>query len=131
MRLAYTTLRREYKRLLIKKKGIMIEHTRVVFKNRFKKRQISLKKGLEIIYRLPFAGFIRSDRLWWWRNYIDWIKYVPIEYPNKGMLMVARLNADSAQPNTIRVVTTSVLDKRKPQVLKKLFGTETERKMNG
>jgi hypothetical protein len=109
----------------------MIEHTRVVFKNKFKKRQISLKKGLEIIYHLPFAGFIRSDRLWWWRNYIDWIKYVPIEYPNKGMLMVARLNADSAQPNTIRVVTTSVLDKRKPQVLKKLFGTETERKMNG
>ena len=45
--------------------------------------------------------------------------------------MVARLNADSAQPNTIRVVTTSVLDKRKPQVLKKLFGTETERKING
>ena len=102
----------------------MMQHSRVIFKNRLRGRKISLKRGLEIIYQLPFTGFIRSDKFWWWRNYIDWIKYLPIEYPSKGMLMVVRLNVDSKDPNTIRVVTTSGIDKRKPQVLKKIFRKE-------
>ena len=38
--------------------------------------------------------------------------------------MVVRLNLDSKDPNTIRVVTTGGIDKRKPQVLKKLFRKE-------
>ena len=101
-----------------------MHHSRVIFKNRLRGRKISLKKVLEIIYQLPFTGFIRSDKFWWWRNYIDWIKYLPIEYPSKGMLMVVRLNVDSKDPNTIRVVTTSGIDKRKPQVLKKIFRKE-------
>ena len=40
------------------------------------------------------------------------------------MLMVVRLNCDSKDPNTIRVVTTGGFDKRKPQVLKKIYGKE-------
>ncbi|MDA0764121.1 MAG: hypothetical protein O3A39_06770 [Proteobacteria bacterium] len=104
----------------------MIEHSKIIFKNKFKNRKITLKRGLELIYHLPFAGFIRADKLWWWKHYIDWIKYEPINFPNPGMLMIARLNADSAQPNTIRVITTSALnDKRKAQVLKKIFGKES------
>ena len=101
-----------------------MHHSRVIFKNRLRGRKISLKRGLEIIYQLPFTGFIRSDKFCWWRNYIDWIKYLPIEYPSKGMLMVVRLNLDSKDPNTIRVVTTGGNDKRKPQVLKNLFRKE-------
>ena len=100
----------------------MIEHSRVIFKNKLRGRKISLKKGLEIIYGLPFSGFIRNDKFWWWRNYIEWTKYLKIEYPNEGMLMIVRLNDQSKRPNTIRVVTTSALDRRKPQVLKKLYG---------
>jgi len=101
---------------------IMMEHSRVIFKNRLRGRKISLKRGLEIIYKLPFTGFIRNDKFWWWRNNIDWIKYLPIEYPSQGMLMVVRLNVDSKDPNTIRVVTTGGFSKRKPQVLKKIYG---------
>jgi hypothetical protein len=111
----------------------MIEHTRVIFKNKFKNRKISLKKGLELIYHLPFTGCIRSDKLWWWRNYIDWIKYQAIEYPTKGNLMVARLSVSATQSNTIRIITTqqqihtgAVNDKRKAQVLKKIFGKEKD-----
>lgn len=110
----------------------MIEHSRVVFKDKLKGRKITLKRGLEIIFNLPFSGFIKSDKIWWWRNYIDWIKYVKIEYPEQGMLMVVRLNHESAQPNTIRVVTTGALNaRRKAQVLKKLFGEFAERNTNG
>ena len=102
----------------------MMQNSREIIKNKLKGRKISLKRGLEIIYQLPFTGFIRSDKFWWWRNYIDWIKYLPIEYPSKGMLMVVRLNLDSKDPNTIRVVTTGGIAKRKPQVLKKIFRKE-------
>ena len=56
------------------KEFIMMEHSRVIFKNRLRGRKISLKRGLEIIYKLPFTGFIRNDKFWWWRNNIDWIK---------------------------------------------------------
>ena len=38
--------------------------------------------------------------------------------------MIVRLNHESKDPNTIRVVTTGSLDKRKPQVLKKIFRKE-------
>jgi hypothetical protein len=102
----------------------MMQHSKIIFKDRLRGRKISLKKGLEIIYQLPFTGFIRSDKFWWWRNYIDWIKYLKIEYPSEGCLMIVRLNHESKDPNTIRVVTTGSLDKRKPQVLKKIFRKE-------
>ena len=111
----------------------MIEHTKVIFKDKFKNRKITLKKGLELIYHLPFTGCIRSDKLWWWKNHIDWIKYQAIEYPTKGNLMVARLNISAPQSNTIRIITTqqqihtgAVNDKRKAQVLKKIFGKEKD-----
>jgi uncharacterized HAD superfamily protein len=68
-------------------------------------RKIGLKKSLEIIYNLEFTGFIQLERIWWWRNYIEYIKYQEIIYPKHGFISVVRLNQTHKHPNTIRVLT--------------------------
>jgi hypothetical protein len=106
---------------------------KVVFEEKFRNRKISLKKGLELIYNLEFTGYIRKDRFWWWRNFIDWVKYQKITYPSSGLIMVCRLNSTHKHQNTIRVVTTSNDDKSKLLVMKHLYGRnndEKERKTN-
>ena len=89
------------------------------------KRRISLSKSLSLIYGLEFTGFIKLERVWWWRNYIETTKYQEIIYPKEGYICVVRLNNSHKHRNTIRVLTKqSNSDKRELVVLKKLFGKE-------
>ena len=97
-----------------------------MFEEKFRNRKISLKKGLELIYNLEFTGHIRKDRFWWWRNFIDWVKYQKITYPSSGLIMVCRLNSTHKHQNTIRVVTTSNSDKSKLLVMKHLYGRNND-----
>ena len=91
------------------------------------KRRISLSKSLSLIYGLEFTGFIKLERVWWWRNYIETTKYQEITYPKEGYICVVRLNNSHKHRNTIRVITKqSSSDKRELVVLKKLFGKEKE-----
>jgi hypothetical protein len=90
-------------------------------------KKIGLKKSLEIIYNLEFTGFIQLERIWWWRNYIEYTKYQEIIYPKHGFISVVRLNQTHKHPNTIRVMTKqSNSGKRELVVLRKLFGKEEE-----
>jgi hypothetical protein len=102
----------------------MIYTPRVVFEDKFRNRKISLKKGLELIYNLEFTGYIKKDKFWWWRNYIDWVKYQKITYPSKGMIMVCRLNSTHKHQNTIRTVTTTKDEKSKLLVMQHLYGKD-------
>tara|TARA_R110002096_G_scaffold424356_1_gene632227 strand:- start:129 stop:527 length:399 start_codon:yes stop_codon:yes gene_type:complete len=99
----------------------------IKYKQKFSKRRISLSKSLSLIYGLEFTGFIKLERVWWWRNYIETTKYQEITYPKEGYICVVRLNSTHKHRNTIRVITKqSSSDKRELVVLKKLFGKEKE-----
>jgi hypothetical protein len=99
----------------------------IKYKQKFSKRRISLGKSLSLIYGLEFTGFIKLERVWWWRNYIETTKYQEITYPKEGYICVVRLNNAHKHRNTIRVLTKqSSSDKRELVVLKKLFGKEKE-----
>ena len=100
---------------------------RVKFKNQFKNKSISINIAIKLIYNLEFSGFIRSDKMWWWRNYIEWIKYLEIVSPTPGFIVLCRMNVLSKDPNTIRIVTKqNSNDKRTLFVLKELYGKEKE-----
>lgn len=101
----------------------------IIFKNKFYQRKIGIKRGLELYYNLEFTGFVQIERLWWWRNFIEYTDYVPILFPKKGFLSVVRLNDTHKHPNTIRVITKKQhsSDKRELVVLNKLYGKEEER----
>ena len=100
----------------------------IKYKQKFSQRKIGLKKSLEIIYNLEFTGFIQLERIWWWRNYIEYTKYQEIIYPKHGFISVVRLNQTHKHPNTIRVLTKKQAnsDKRELLVLNKLYGKEEE-----
>ena len=86
-----------------------------------------LKRSLEMVYNLQFTGFIQQERMKWWTPCIEHMTYQEITYPRIGYLVVIRLNNNSKEPNTIRVVTSqSNSDKRELFVLKSLFGTAKE-----
>lgn len=101
----------------------------IIFKNKFYQRKIGIKRGLELYYNLEFTGFVQIERLWWWRNFIEYTDYVPILFPKEGFLSVVRLNNTHKHPNTIRVITKKQhsSDKRELVVLNKLYGKEEER----
>jgi len=99
----------------------------IKYKQKFSKRRISLGKSLSLIYGLEFTGFIKIERVWWWRNYIETTKYQEIIYPKEGYICVVRLNNSHKHRNTIRVMTKQAnSDKRELLVLKDLFGKEKE-----
>ena len=99
----------------------------ITLKNRFKNKRVPLKRSLEIVYSLPFGGFIQQERMKWWTPYIEHMTYQSILYPKQGYLVVIRLNHKSKEPNTIRVVTSKTSsEKRELFVLKSLFGTAKE-----
>jgi hypothetical protein len=99
----------------------------IKYKQKFSQRKIGLKKSLEIIYNLEFTGFVQLERIWWWRNYIEYTKYQEIIYPKHGFISVVRLNQTHKHFNTIRVMTKqSNSGKRELVVLGKLFGKEEE-----
>ena len=99
----------------------------IKYKQKFSKRRISLSKSLSLIYGLEFTGFIKLERVWWWRNYIETTKYQEITYPKEGYICVVRLNNSHKHRNTIRVMTKQAnSDKRELLVLKDLFGKEKE-----
>jgi len=100
----------------------------LIFKDKFSKKKIGIKRGLEMIYNLEFTGFVQIERMWWWRNYIEYTTYVEIEWPQKGYLSLVRLNDTHKHPNTIRVLTRQQAnsDKRELLVLNKLYGKEEE-----
>jgi len=104
----------------------------VVFKDRFSQKKIGLKKGLELIYQLEFNGFVQIERMWWWKNFIEFISHIEIIYPKQGFLSIVRMNGSYVNPNTIRVVTrkTNNSDKRELFVLQKLFGKEETKYAN-
>jgi len=81
-----------------------------------------------MIYNLEFTGFVQIERMWWWRNYIEYTTYIEIEWPQKGYLSLVRLNDTHKHPNTIRVLTRQQAnsDKRELLVLNKLYGKEEE-----
>ena len=101
----------------------------IVFENKFRNRKIGIKRGIQMLTGLEFTGFIQLERLWWWRNFIEYMVYIPIKYPQQGFLSVARLNDTHKHPNTIRVFTRQQInsDKRELFVLKQLYGKEKER----
>lgn len=101
----------------------------IIYKDKFCKRKIGLKKSLEMIYNLEFTGFIQIERMFWWRNYIEYTTYVEIEWPKPGFITIVRLNNTHKHPNTIRVLTKQQIgsDKRELFVLNKLYGKEEER----
>ena len=101
----------------------------IVFENKFRNRKIGIKRGIEMLTGLEFTGFIQLERLWWWRNFIEYSDYIPIKYPQQGFLSIARLNDTHKHRNTIRVYTRqqSNSDKRELFVLKQLYGKEKER----
>jgi len=82
-----------------------------------------------MIYNLEFTGFIQIERMFWWRNYIEYTTYVEIEWPKPGFITIVRLNNTHKHPNTIRVLTKQQIgsDKRELFVLNKLYGKEEER----
>jgi len=99
----------------------------IKYKQKFSKRRISLSKSLSLIYGLEFTGFIKIERVWWWRNFIETTKYQEIIYPKEGYICVVRLNNSHKHRNTIRVMTKQAnSDKRELLVLKDLFGKEKE-----
>ena len=73
----------------------------IKYKQKFMKRRISLSKSLSLIYGLEFTGFIKLERVWWWRNYIETTKYQEITYPKEGYICVVRLNNAHKHRNTI------------------------------
>lgn len=81
-----------------------------------------------MIYNLEFSGFVQIERMWWWRNYIEYTTYVEIEWPKPGFLSLVRLNDTHKHPNTIRALTRQQIgsDKRELFVLNKLYGKEEE-----
>ena len=100
----------------------------IKYKQKFSNRKISIKKSLEIIYNLEFTGFVKLERLWWWRNFIEYTTYQEITYPKQGFITVLRLNSTHKHPNTVRVLTKQQAnsDKRELLVLNKLYGKEEE-----
>ena len=100
----------------------------IKYKQKFSNRKINIKKSLEIIYNLEFTGFVKLERLWWWRNFIEYTTYQEIIYPKQGFITVLRLNSTHKHPNTVRVLTKQQAnsDKRELLVLNKLYGKEEE-----
>lgn len=84
------------------------------------------------MYNLEFTGFVQLERLWWWRNFIEYTDYKEIIYPKQGFITIVRLNNTHKHPHTIRVLTKQRdnSDKRELLVLKKLYGKEEERYEN-
>jgi hypothetical protein len=101
----------------------------IVFKKKFSQKTIGIKKGLELIYNLEFTGFIQLERIWWWRNFIEYTTYQEILYPKQGFITVVRLNDTHKHRHTIRVLTKKRpdSDKRELLVLNKLYGKEEEK----
>jgi len=101
----------------------------IVFKKKFLQKAIGIKKGLELVYNLEFTGFIQLERIWWWRNFIEYTTYQEILYPKQGFITVVRLNDTHKHRHTIRVLTKkrSDSDKRELLVLNKLYGKEEEK----
>ena len=99
----------------------------IKYKQKFSKKRISLSKSLSLIYGLEFTGFIKLERVWWWRNYIETTKYQEKTYPKEGYICIDRLNNSHKHRDTIRVMTKQAnSDKRELLVLKDLFGKEKE-----
>jgi len=94
---------------------------RVVIKGKFKERPINLTRAVQLMYRQPFTGSIKSEHISWWKQY--WLKSINLEIikPKTGWITLVKVYREGKP--SIRVISVSnSSDQRELLVMKKLYG---------
>jgi len=94
---------------------------RVVIKGKFRERPINLTRAVQLMFRQPFTGSIKSEHISWWKQY--WLKSINLQIikPKEGWITLVKVYRDGKP--SIRVITIpNSSDKRELFVMKQLYG---------
>lgn len=96
---------------------------RVVIKGKFKEKPINLTRAVQLMFRQPFTGSIKSEHISWWKQY--WLKSINLEIiqPKNGWITLVKVYRDGKPSVRVITVPTSS-DKRELFVMNKLYGKE-------
>jgi len=94
---------------------------RVVIEKKFKEKPINLSRAVQLMFRQPFTGSIKSEHISWWKQY--WLKSMNLKIlqPRVGWITLVKIYREGKP--SIRVITVPTSsDKRELFVMNKLYG---------
>ena len=94
---------------------------RVVIEKKFKEKPINLSRAVQLMFRQPFTGSIKSEHIFWWKQY--WLKSMNLKIlqPRVGWITLVKIYREGKP--SIRVITVPTSsDKRELFVMNKLYG---------
>ena len=94
---------------------------RVVIEKKFKEKPINLSRSVQLMFRQPFTGSIKSEHISWWKQY--WLKSMNLKIlqPRVGWITLVKIYREGKP--SIRVITVPTSsDKRELFVMNKLYG---------
>ena len=94
---------------------------RVVIEGKFKEKPINLTRAVQLMFRQPFTGSIKSEHISWWKQY--WLKSMNLKIlqPRVGWITLVKIYREGKP--SIRVITVPTSsDKRELFVMNKLYG---------
>jgi len=94
---------------------------RVVIEGKFKEKPINLSRAVQLMFRQPFTGSIKSEHISWWKQY--WLKSMNLKIlqPRVGWITLVKIYREGKP--SIRVITVPTSsDKRELFVMNKLYG---------
>jgi hypothetical protein len=94
---------------------------RVVIEKKFKEKPINLSRAVQLMFKQPFTGSIKSEHISWWKQY--WLKSMNLKIlqPRVGWITLVKIYREGKP--SIRVITVPTSsDKRELFVMNKLYG---------
>ena len=94
---------------------------RVVIEKKFKEKPINLSRAVQLMFRQPFTGSIKSEHISWWKQY--WLKSMNLKIlqPRVGWITLVKIYREGKP--SIRVITVPTSsEKRELFVMNKLYG---------